>query len=970
MKWGILIKACRRNAKKSIAGILAISQFLSSSVVMANAVADPLAGANRPIIVDRLGTDIVEIASPNRAGISHNKYWNFDVGSRGLILNNSAGIVDTNLAGAIFGNARLRNSGSAQVIFNEVNGLLPSNLRGAIEVAGQRADVIIANPRGIVGNGAGFINANRVTLTTGTPVWNGNGGLDSFHVTKGDIKVTGNGINASTTSELDLLGKRVQIDAGINADELNVIAGENDVNYGTLHANPIGGNTDQFAIDMSEYGGMYANKIYLISTNDGVGVNTDGAIYSSENLQIRSNGKIIHGGTIYSNGSINIESIDRFENNNKIFAKDNINILTDSELMNNLGDIKSEKNINLFGKNIILDGIVYAGLDSSGIMGDMGNLTLKSQENIIMAGQVSAAGNITINTKNEINNNSYIYSGADTSIQADGKVNNAENGIITAQKNTEIIADSIQSDGIIMSGLNYDWTLGMRGDTTLRSEQDIVLNGGITAAEDVDIESKANVINHGAIYAQGNNKVVAWHDVINTTPEGNTEEYPALISAGRSTTIQADNIISDGLIAAGKNRDGTESGNTTFENDVAISARQVTQLHGNIGTEYGSIKISADEVDLSNGKIVSKNDVDIKANGDINNENGTIVANNGTTSGIRLMSETGNISNVNGTLVNQNNTSNVFLYAKNGDIDNTNGNIASDGKILLNGKNFFNIDGTIIAKDQTTLFFKESLENTGYVGSKTAIMLYGPGTIDNSGKFVASDWVTINGNPYLHNDGVIAAGNQILIYAPNVNDTKGMGAPQIYINGVDLMDPYHWVAYVDPMGFVHWTLEKGSYIPGYAGGFATVLDATLYSIEGDTAKAKAKLIELPLSVSGVKVEGKVLGKVAIKSVLLNDSIKDASKLSMELSKMYKEVALCKGNTGRSIPNNLAEQIAMKEVLSNPLDGAMQLSKITMTDSRWLANEGWVKMSKNVNGIEMHFVYNKKTNSFDDFKFKT
>nr|WP_309137891.1 hypothetical protein [Paenibacillus sp. SC116] len=64
-----------------------------------------------------------------------------------------------------------------------------------------------------------------------------------------------------------------------------------------------------------------------------------------------------------------------------------------------------------------------------------------------------------------------------------------------------------------------------------------------------------------------------------------------------------------------------------------------------------------------------------------------------------------------------------------------------------------------------------------------------------------------------------------------------------------------------------------------------------------------------------------------------------------------------------------EQLAMKQVLSNPLEGAEQLTKVTMTDKRWLEKDGWVKMSNNVNGTEIHFVYNTKTGEFDDFKFK-
>ena len=83
--------------------------------------------------------------------------------------------------------------------------------------------------------------------------------------------------------------------------------------------------------------------------------------------------------------------------------------------------------------------------------------------------------------------------------------------------------------------------------------------------------------------------------------------------------------------------------------------------------------------------------------------------------------------------------------------------------------------------------------------------------------------------------------------------------------------------------------------------------------------------------------------------------------------------LGRGSTGRTIPNNLKEQMAMHQVKSNPLKGASDLSKsskpIIMTDPRWPASEGWVKMSNNANGVEIHFVYNKKMGAFDDFKFK-
>lgn len=124
-------------------------------------------------------------------------------------------------------------------------------------------------------------------------------------------------------------------------------------------------------------------------------------------------------------------------------------------------------------------------------------------------------------------------------------------------------------------------------------------------------------------------------------------------------------------------------------------------------------------------------------------------------------------------------------------------------------------------------------------------------------------------------------------------------------------------------------------------------------------------------VLGVK-GGKVVVKVTQTVAHVDDAIdvtKGAGKVDNVLSQMYKDISLGKGSTGRTVPNSLNEQIAMKEVLSNPLNGAKELKSVTMNDTRWPVEDGWVKMSKNVNGIEIHFVHNTKTGALDDFKFK-
>lgn len=66
-------------------------------------------------------------------------------------------------------------------------------------------------------------------------------------------------------------------------------------------------------------------------------------------------------------------------------------------------------------------------------------------------------------------------------------------------------------------------------------------------------------------------------------------------------------------------------------------------------------------------------------------------------------------------------------------------------------------------------------------------------------------------------------------------------------------------------------------------------------------------------------------------------------------------------------------MAMNQVQSNPLEGATKVP-LEMTDPRWPASEGWVKMQsviQNADGIKttIHYVYNEITGVFDDFKFK-
>jgi filamentous hemagglutinin len=312
--------------------------------------ADGIVVANPNTSLDRAGNGvpIINIATPNGSGLSHNQFHDYNVGAQGVILNNGAVQTSvTQLGGHIIGNPNLKDSGSAQVILNEVISGNPSQLRGYTEVAGQSARVIVANPYGITCNGCGFINAPRVTLTTGKPVLD-NGRLDRFQVDQGSVAIEGAGLNATNVDRFEIITRSAKINAQLQAQNLTIVAGRNDVNAQTLNATARaddGSAKPELAIDSSALGGMYAGAIKLVGTEAGVGVKLDGKLIASAgDIQLDANGQLSLAdtsatgavnvkaatldarGPVYAGTALNVQTQGNLTNRQTLAARDSINL--------------------------------------------------------------------------------------------------------------------------------------------------------------------------------------------------------------------------------------------------------------------------------------------------------------------------------------------------------------------------------------------------------------------------------------------------------------------------------------------------------------------------------------------------------------------------------------------------------------------------------------------------------------------
>ena len=447
---------------------LAAGLFMTSASGMAAGpiMPDPKAEARHQPQVEETanGIPLVNITAPSSGGVSRNEYETFNVPDKGAILNNSYTLSKTELAGYVQGNNNMAER-PAKIIVNEVTGAGSTSMDGFLEVAGNRADVVIANPNGITVNGGGFINTGKAFLTTGKPVYDGEDHLQRFDITGGDILIEGKGLGGKEAGSLAILSRAVKINAGIWAKDLHITTGANTVDAKTLEASAIEGKGGHpaFALDTAAIGGMYAGRITLVGTEKGLGVNNSGTWSAEDNLILDWNGDLKNSGTIYSKGNTDLRA-SRLENDKTIAAERNLSAAA-KENIRNQGKLLAGENMD-----------IYAGktLDNAGHAMESGN-------------------NLSIETGDAINNAAgTIKSGGSQQIKAGHTLTNTE-GTLAADGNINIQTDKMTGDGIVSAGKKAGILL----------EKDFTNTGRLEAGSSLSLAVKGNITNRKEILSRG-----------------------------------------------------------------------------------------------------------------------------------------------------------------------------------------------------------------------------------------------------------------------------------------------------------------------------------------------------------------------------------------------------------------------------------------------------------------------------------
>ncbi|HDJ0945559.1 hemagglutinin repeat-containing protein [Escherichia coli] len=476
------------------------------------------------------GVPVVNIATPDGAGISHNRFTDYNVGKEGLILNNATGKLNpTQLGGLIQNNPNLKAGGEAKGIINEVTGGNRSLLQGYTEVAGKAANVMVANPYGITCDGCGFINTPHATLTTGKPVMNADGSLQALEVTEGSITINGAGLDGTRSDAVSIIARATEVNAALHAKDLTVTAGANRITAdGRVRALKGEGDVPKVAVDTGALGGMYARRIHLTSTESGVGVNL-GNLYARD-------------------GDITLDASGRLTVNNSLATGA---VTAKGQGVTLTGDHKAGGNLSVSSRSdiVLSNGTLNSDKDLSLTAG--GRITQQNEKLTAGRDVTLAAKNITQDTASQINAARDIVTVASDTLTTQGQITAGQNltasattltqdGILLAKGHAGLDAGTLNNSGAVQGAsltlgsttLSNSGSLLSGGPLTVNT-RDFTQSGRTGAKGKVDITASGKLTSTGSLVSD---------DVLVLKAQDVTQN--GVLSGGKGLTVSAQALSS------------------------------------------------------------------------------------------------------------------------------------------------------------------------------------------------------------------------------------------------------------------------------------------------------------------------------------------------------------------------------------------------------------------------------------------
>ncbi|MFJ2994936.1 hemagglutinin repeat-containing protein, partial [Pandoraea sp. NPDC087047] len=800
--------------QRGIVRALVFAQIIAPISVRAQIVAAP--GGQGPNVVQTAnGLQQVNITAPTAAGVSKNVYSQFDVPRQGVILNNSPTIVNTQQAGYINGNPNLARDQAARVILNQVNSNSPSQLRGYLEVAGKAAQVVVANSAGIMVDGGGFINMTRAVLTTGIPIMGADGSLAGYQVNGGRLTIQGDGLNAGNVDQVDLIARAVQVNAALHAKQLNVVTGTNRVDHESRAVQKIAGDgaPPDVAIDVGHLGGMYAQRIFLVGTENGVGVSNKGVIAAQAgDLTLTTQGKLVNTGKTEASGNLAVNARDGVDNQGNVYAGRSADVRTGGALENR-GLLSAADNVSAQAASVVSDGTLGAGIDANGQATLTGNLSVTASGKVTATGRNVARGDLSITGSALDLSGSRTDAGSGLTLTSQAGDIDIQRAIVSASNALKI--SSAQHLLNASGNLGADTvTLAALGRIDNRDAQSVATTRLDVSGTGIDnqrglLQSGAALKIRGASLDNSAGRVVSLsgddatidvdgelRNAVGTTENGKTG---GVIGGNGDFKVHADSLVNAAQIVAGKalnvtgrqldNTGGTVSGEhidatlrgALINRDGVVSATTSSLLSGSLDNRNGLIDADALSLTVtgnaSNGagqiKQYGQAVQTIKVDGIFDNGSGNVVSN---ASGLTL--DVGDLENDRGKVSHLG--SGVLSVLAQGGFTNASGILGSLGALTMTAARIDNTAGELSAGDAATLSSTSYLRNRdgGKVYGTGGLTVSSDGDVDNAaGSLQSAGNVSVDAKGALTNTGGRISANGVhdtlTVTADSISNASG-----------------------------------------------------------------------------------------------------------------------------------------------------------------------------------------------------
>ncbi|WP_276575742.1 hemagglutinin repeat-containing protein [Pantoea alhagi] len=585
-------------------------------------------------------------------------------------------------------------------------------------MAGKAANVMVANPYGITCNGCGFINTPNATLTTGKPVMDAQGNLQALTVSQGTITVEGQGLDASQSDALSLISRATEINAAIHANDLKLIAGANRVAQdGSVTPISGSGAAPGVAVDTGALGGMYANRIHLVSSEKGVGVNLGNLNARQGDMVLDASGRLtlknsLTSGALTAKG----ESI-ALSGDHKAGGALTLNGV--QEVAVNAGSLVSDSTISLTGngKVALNQGKLTAGKDIQ-----LSAAEIKTDK----ASTADSGNNIKLTARNGVENAAQLTAGGTLTLSAAQAKNS---GALLAQQQT-LHADTLENSGQIQGGRTLDISAAQIGNSgTMHSNEALTLNAG-------------QLTNSGEM--QGNRTLALTADAL---------ENSGMLSAD-SLTLKGKNLTNSGDILGGRR---SEISADRLTQNGTLSAQGTTQIAVTQRLDNGGETSAQEALNISSGSLFNQ---------------GSLIAPQLTLNSPQL---------TNSGLIQGNSTLHITADELNNGGSLTGDDLLVHGKNLTNSKDILGGKRSEIIADRLTqsgtinsgttqLTLADTLDNSGAIAGQDALMITS-GNLFNQGSLSAPQ-LTLN-SPQLTNSGLIQGSKNLGLTADRLDNLSG-----------------------------------------------------------------------------------------------------------------------------------------------------------------------------------------------------